>query len=114
MSTPDDAWLDDLLEGEPYIDDDGFTDAVVARLPERVPSRRPWVLLASTLVGGLAFVGIDAGSSFQLLGQLSTTLLSVDPWSTADLRPALTTVAGIGAALAVVAWVPFTIAFDEE
>jgi len=55
----DDSWLDaPLREGEPYIDDDGFTNRVVAHLPppRRAISKRPLILLGMTVVaacGGL-------------------------------------------------------------
>ena len=39
--------LDDALSGEPHLDDDGFTDRVLARLPARRRDPRPLVLGAA-------------------------------------------------------------------
>lgn len=47
-------WLDAKLREEaPYIDDAGFTAAVMAKLPAARPARslRPWIMFAMTLIG---------------------------------------------------------------
>jgi hypothetical protein len=58
MTEPRD-WLDEALAQPAHIDDAGFTEQVLARLPAR--RRRPWLrdaVLALALIGGgcLAFV----------------------------------------------------------
>ena len=52
----DEGWLDDTLRrGEPYIEDEGFTDRVMGRLPapKRRTSKRPFILLGATASAAL-------------------------------------------------------------
>ena len=114
IDTDQDRWLESLLEEEPYIADDGFTDAVVARLPSGGPaSRRPWVLLGSTLLGGAVFVGVGGGVSVELLARLGEALTSGEGPAGLAFQPTVTTLVAL-AAVATLAWVPLTIAFDED
>jgi hypothetical protein len=45
--TIDPERLDELLAREPYLEDGGFTDRVMASLPSRRRDPRPWILGAS-------------------------------------------------------------------
>lgn len=54
-----DDWLDDLLAEEVYLEDNGFTDAVMARLPKANMSERR-VKLCNWLAGCVASVFVAA------------------------------------------------------
>jgi hypothetical protein len=98
--------LQDLFPRDPYLDDGGFTERVLAALPPRRRDRRMWVLSGSALVA--AAIGVA------ILPELSGAILAARDallgWSTGHaLGPALlltgsTTLEGIalgGLALAV-------------
>lgn len=77
-----DAWLSHALQRQSdHIDDAGFTDAVMHRLPARRAGRLPgilWVLLMAVLAGLLALVLIPAPTwAYALAGALLTTPLTV-------------------------------------
>lgn len=61
MNTPDnDDWLDKVLSGgDGHIDDNGFSDTVMQRLPARKPRRR-WlpaaILAAAMLLSGVTLL----------------------------------------------------------
>ncbi len=55
--------LDTMLESEPYLDDKGFTERVMGRLPRSRRRWRPWVLLGSTAVAGLVGLVILPGGA---------------------------------------------------
>lgn len=62
----EDDWLDALLEAdEPYIEDDGFTEAVVARLSQPLSSRARFGILAA----------LGATATALLLGALDPSLV---------------------------------------
>lgn len=98
-------WLDDLLESSsPYIEDDGFTESVVARLPEprksfMSPGRLFVLLVAAATVGLL----VDGGRSYEMLRTLGTF------WQQAPLPLAVALIT-----VAALAWAPLTIAFEED
>jgi hypothetical protein len=70
MTTPRDP-LDETLVAEPYLDDDGFTERVLARLPERHRDFRPLVLGVATAlaaaIGVVALPGLILGMQAMLL-----------------------------------------------
>ncbi|MDY0060377.1 MAG: hypothetical protein RBU45_11240 [Myxococcota bacterium] len=68
MSKPEpDDWLDTVLRraGDTYLDDSGFTDRVLDRLPPRRHPALPrtLVILASTLLAGLVGLVLLPGGS---------------------------------------------------
>ncbi|MAN52679.1 MULTISPECIES: DUF5056 domain-containing protein [unclassified Marinimicrobium] len=77
-----DAWLSQTLQrNSDHIDDAGFTDAVMHRLPVRRAgrlSRVLWVLLMAGLAGLLALVLIPAPTwAYALAGAMLATPLTV-------------------------------------
>lgn len=110
MPKPDD-WLDTLLEDEPYVEDEGFTEGVVARLPQ-VRGAPRFVLLVATLLAGVVYVAFDGGQTVSLLAQLGNAVVAGEGPMAFDVRPNATTFMAL-AALATLAWLPWTIAFDE-
>ena len=69
LPTADDAWLDSLLRQDaaaaPYVEDAGFTAAVVQRLPERSPHR--WIVPGMGLLGFLVgLVWLSGGENLSL------------------------------------------------
>lgn len=101
--------LESLLTAEPYIEDEGFTDQVLARLPA---TARPkgWILLAvATLAaGGMLMV---SGGGASLLGLVLAPLASgasvAETGSILSLSLALMAVGAL-------AWLPLTLALDED
>lgn len=90
-----DEWLDDVLAEEMYLDDDGFTESVMARLPKAELSERRvkgWNWLAGGLATAVVAVAFPwAQLSAQLVG------LSAETWlMTAAVTAGLFTVAAIG------------------
>lgn len=96
-------WLDELFEqDEPYINDDGFTEAVIARLPET--RKGIGFRLSLGVLSGLGLFGLLVASGS--LGSLSARI-GFPPEPSA----ALWTMLMVAAALV---WIPFTIALEEE
>ena len=73
MTKPRDP-LDETLVAEPYLEDDGFTERVLARLPERHRDARPLILGVATAlaaaIGVLALPGLVLGVQASLLNAL--------------------------------------------
>lgn len=73
-------WLDAKLREEaPYIDDAGFTAAVMANLPAARPARslRPWIITAMTLIGCAVALFLSAES----LGENLAFLIAMPLWT---------------------------------
>jgi hypothetical protein len=68
--------LESLLSHAPYVEDDGFTETLLKRLPPRRPSRRirTLILLASALASGCVVMAVPgarrllANAAFALVG----------------------------------------------
>ncbi|MDO3384664.1 hypothetical protein QWI17_02305 [Gilvimarinus sp. SDUM040013] len=90
-----DQWLDDVLAEEMYLDDDGFTESVMARLPQTQLSERrirTWNWLAGTLATAVV-------AAFFPWAQVTgvVTGLSTETWMIiATATGALFTAAAIG------------------
>ena len=84
----DDAWLESLIRQDagaaPYVDDAGFTDAVIAKLPPR-SSRAPyrWIVPAMALLGFI--VGLVVLSGGETLSVNITRLASFESLSMRNL-----------------------------
>lgn len=91
MKTPRDP-LDETLGAAPYLDDAGFTERVLARLPERHRDRRPLVLGVATALAAVAGVVALPG----LIVGLQASLLDAAP----SLPASALLVAGAGPAAA--------------
>lgn len=110
MKNPDnDEWLDDILShSQEPLSDDGFTEGVVGNLPTHRRSQvRTWVapswMIAASILfygfGGLEAVGgASFFEGFTLGGWVQT---SAALWV-------------VTALIVFVAWVPFTILFEED
>jgi hypothetical protein len=85
--------LDDLLAREPYLDDDGFTERVMAGLPPRRRDPRPLVLGLSGAAAAVTAVLVLPGAVQAGLAALAVASLP------ATLPPGLV----LGAAAALVA-----------
>jgi hypothetical protein len=92
MSDP----LDELLRAEPYLDDKGFTQRVIASLPKRKAAAqgRRWVLLGS----GLSAAAVFAVGPGHALTQL---LASAHPSFGSLAAAAVALVVGAGTAVSV-------------
>lgn len=107
----DDERRDDLdqllLSVEPYIEDEGFTDRVLARLPKRRRTASRWLLLigVASLASSL-FVLIGATESLVLVARLPS-LVTAAPTQVPQLITAL-------AMLIAVVWLPLTMALEDE
>lgn len=110
MPKPDD-WLDALLEDEPYVEDEGFTEAVVARLPTRRRSSRSFVLTLATAFAGIVFLALDGGHLVSLVGKLGDAV-SGDSLLALSVQPTVSTFVAL-AAVATLLWLPYTIALEE-
>lgn len=62
--------IDALLRDAPYLDDAGFTDGVMARLPPRRASHRGRVLAAAGVVAG-ALGAVTLGPAVGELGRMA-------------------------------------------
>lgn len=81
--------LDELLrKADRYLEDQGFTERLVAQLPPALPRWRPWIILFMTFLGALcAFVFVPGG---QCLANVVTALATYRfsgpfPWVAASI-----------------------------
>ncbi|MEO1233362.1 MAG: DUF5056 domain-containing protein [Myxococcota bacterium] len=114
MSGSDD-WLEGLLTESAHIPDEGFTERVMESLPPARPrERRGWVLAAATACACALFMALDGGATLRLLAELAGV---VSPTRGGPLpvsfQPTISAAFALVALLAL-AWVPYTIAFEEE
>ena len=98
--------LESLLSKAPHIDDDGFTEALMIRLPASRPSlrMRTTILLAATLISCSVVAAIPAAR--RLLAEISVAFVSDSAAAGSNLL-----VAGIVVALVV--WGAMTAASSE-
>ena len=76
-------WLDDVLAASAApLPDDGFTDRVLAALPPPRPRRAP-ILLACTLLGGLAALLAAPGARFLADAVTAVAAYGLHPMSVA-------------------------------
>lgn len=113
MSGSDD-WLEELLSESSHVPDEGFTGRVMESLPEPRPQiRRGWVLAAATTFACALFLAFDGGATLRLLAELTGVVGEGTGVLPVSFQPTLSAGFALVALLAL-AWVPYTIAFEEE
>lgn len=93
-----DDWLDRILsEDTGYVDDDGFTEAVMRRLPARAPRRRPWrvLIMSAAALMSAAIWGLALPEYTALYSRLTEWLLSQPIIGWGALSITLCTASGI-------------------
>jgi len=101
----DDSWLDDVMQKDQrYLEDDGFTDQVMSRLPpprHRHRWRTPILVISALLAAVIGLVALPGG---ELVSQSLWQLLSYRPeQSPLPIVPALVTLLVIAGGAAA-AW----------
>ena len=89
--------LQEMLEHEPYIDDGGFTESVMANLPARRHKPRAWVMAISLCASGGVGVAVLPRAVKTALVSLAT--MPAPAWATPGLLVA--GLATVGAAAIV-------------
>jgi hypothetical protein len=61
--TEEGDWLDELLRTNPIVrvQDNGFTDLLMARLPRRRPEAFRWIVPATAFIGAVTSAMVSAG-----------------------------------------------------
>ena len=61
--TEEGDWLDELLRTDPSgrIQDNGFTDLLMARIPRRRPEAFRWIVPATALIGAVSSAMVSTG-----------------------------------------------------
>jgi hypothetical protein len=95
--------LEDLLVREPYIDDAGFTERVMARLPGPRAGRRPAILGASGLVAAGLAVAYLPGALRDLVDAASAAAASRGRSAGVTPLPVSAVLTGISCLAALVA-----------